>query len=507
VTSTPPDVLAARPEDGTSLAGIAAAVSALPFRGVLPSLRFATGACLAVTGLAGVMGHNTRYAWLAAIREDWTPIAPASAYLFVALGSLLMLAWSPTARRLSWALLVCAGAAALTHGILRPEAALMGRLSALMLLVTGFRTFAATRFFGLAAALDGLITGLSLTSMIGYAADFEPLYRFGFCQGLSFLESAAFLALGILFMLADLEYARLNLRARRLSAAIAMSALAAAISFRVTEAVLDSLGHGGFSSVFAGEFTAQTLALGTTNLISSFAIGASALLLSMRHENALAVERERRRRREAEAEIANLSRRLDAIYRAYGRVSHGLAQELHGLGAGLRQRAGDIEERAGAPALEDALAARLAALGDAEAVAGAGLVPEDVDLAALVRQAAAARGAAGGSVLSEQVRGTVRADRFLLSLAVGHVLDAIQGDPARRAGVVSVRLIRTGTEDIVRFSIGGQAGGRAPDPGALLQAERVASWHGGRFWSAADGGVASYSMALPVAAGDTTARR
>jgi hypothetical protein len=465
----------------------------IPFRGSLPGIRFAAGAVLFVTGLAGFFGLQTGLDWLVRGAEGWIEVCAISAYAFMACGALMMAAWSPIARQTCWILMCTVGFVSLLHHwsiwsgtSLGPLSALLGEddppmksVAAFLILVTGIRIWSATQSHQVAPLLDGIILGIAVASLLGYLSGFEPLYVSSVFGGISVLESIGFLAMGVLFLLADIEYARLNLRARRLPAALGIASFAAIVSLRISEAVLDSLGHRGFEGLLAGDVGVggAVLALGATNTLMSVSIGAAAMLLIVTYDTATAgARRESALRIRAEADLARVSRTLDAALNTLAGVEGPVGGPVHPI-----------------------------------------LDRSEVDLADLTDAVLATRGQGqrgGPRVLKARAAGRVFADRGWLAQALRQLIDEAVADTAGGIPLLSLRLDREHDRSIVRLSFGGttKTGPYAETPGAgstpngaddrsvshaLGLADAVARWHGGSFWVTTTGSASTFHIALP----------
>jgi len=461
------------------------------FRGSLPSLRFAAGAILFLTGLTGYFGLQTGTEWLARGAEDWIEICPLSAKSFMLFGALMMASWSRLAREACWMLMCAVGLASLLHHYalwsgtslgpldrwLDGDGASVKPVAAFLLLTTGIRIWAATKAHQVAPVLDGIILGVAVASLLGYLTGFQPLYASSIFGGISLLETLGFLAIGLLFLLADVEYARLNDRVRRLPAALGIASFAATVSLRVSEAVLDSLGSRGFEALLDGQISVQAMALGATNTLMSVSIGAAAMFLIMTYDTT---------RRTASVEAAHRRRAEADLTR--------VAQGLDGLLTRAAEGAATAPDTLGSPSLR----------------------PQQVDVAPLAEEIVHAcdlrRG--GVRVLTNRAAGRVEADPVWLGQAIRQMLCAAANGSAGHTPLVSMRLDREPGRDVVRMAFGGAVpnGPFPPPPGeggnpgytedhpvahALGLADAVARWHRGSFWVTSNGHASTLHLALP----------
>jgi hypothetical protein len=188
-----------------------------PFRGRLPQIRRATGTIVAAIGSLALVGLWFDLPWLAA---GWTRDQPMSGGLagaMTVLGALMMLARSRPARIASWIFAIAAGAVLMRtwHFLPMPDGEHPGEpalhLGALLLLLTGVRTFFAPQALSITATIDGVLLGVSGAALLGHVLGFTPLYADNpAVSGLPLPAALQFLAIGILFWIADLEYARLD---------------------------------------------------------------------------------------------------------------------------------------------------------------------------------------------------------------------------------------------------------------------------------------------------------
>lgn len=480
-----------------------------PFRGALPTIRFATGSVFVVVGLAAITGLSTGNYWLAGGATHWVPMDMVSASVFMLLGAIMMISRSNLARETSWVLMLAIGAvpfiqyfASDASGIVEPGGGLAGpwlrALPAFLFILTGLRIYAATRAPILAPLLDGVILGLSLPALLGYLSGFAPLYDSSVFGGISALEALGFSMLGVLFLLADLEYARLDMRAWKLSAAIGVSALAATTSLRVTEAMLDSFGRSGLQGMVAGRFTPEVGALATTNLLMALSIGAAAMLLLISRDNTQIARREAEGRRQSRGDFARTSDQLGSAFDELARLAAGLAEDIvrpaMRLGASADRLREELASGRTGPAAESAceiahearglvLRAEILRLDDRPPPAD--FNPEIVDfaeiIAGVVAQNRTTMRGRRNRVLTEHAGGAIEADRTRLQqalhLMLGHALEATHDCTP----LISVRLDLTGEAAMIRmsFSSGGECSG-TPQP-AFALVRRIAAWHGGDF--------------------------
>ncbi len=238
---------------------------------------------------------------------------PPSAVVFILFGGLLMISWSRISREISWVLLMAIGAAALLSGSSEPVALVDGRaeppgilpldrISALMLFLTGLRIFSATRIPYLAPTLDGVIFGISLICLLGCSVGIDSLHHFGALGALSWLESLGFAVLSAMFLYADVEYARLNERARRLAVALGAAAFAATVSIRLADAIFASAGLDGFLAILGGQASHDVAVLAVLYLLVSLTIAAAVIFLMGYADNPNRLRRLRNAARLAEIE-------------------------------------------------------------------------------------------------------------------------------------------------------------------------------------------------------------
>lgn len=459
------------------------------FLGSLPSLRFATGSILFLTGLAGFFGLKTGQDWLSRGAAHWIEICPLSAQAFMAFGALMMASWSRAARETCWILMCIVGAASLLHhyavwsgtslgpleGWLGEDRPAMKPVAAFLLLVTGVRIWAATRAHQVAPVLDGIILGIAVASLLGYVTGFRPLYSSSLFGGLSYLETIGFLTIGGLFLLADIEYARLNLRVRRLPAALGIASFAATVSLRISEAVLDSLGRDGFEVLLTGQISVQAMALGATNTLMSIAIGAAAMFLIMTYDSTTrAAAQDAAQRRRAESDLVRVAGGLDGLLADAATRGPGTALPAPPLYRSRTEVAGLAEE-----------------------------VIKTSDLAERRLR-----------VLTNRAAGHVHADPTWLAQALHQMFSAAANGAAGYTPLVSMRLDREPGRRVVRMAFGGAI---APGPfraaehegdsagctedrpvaHALGIADAVARWHGGGFWATSNGHASTLHLAVP----------
>jgi hypothetical protein len=134
------------------------------------------------------------------------------------LGALMMLAQSRRARTASWIFAIAAGAVLAPRWHVLPipvgerPSEPMLNLGALLLLLTGVRTFFAPQVLTITATIDGVMLGVSGAALLGHVFGVATLHADNLAMsGLPVPATLQFLAIGILFWIADLEYARLDL--------------------------------------------------------------------------------------------------------------------------------------------------------------------------------------------------------------------------------------------------------------------------------------------------------
>ena len=295
-----------------------------PFQGSLPTIRFATGSVFVILGLSAVTGLSTGQDWLARGAADWIPMDMISALVFLLFGGIMMISRSNLAREASWVLMLAIGALSWGSTILqacrsrqyRPEPdrrlaspgpgrpLLHNRAQDLLRHPkTGSRTRAGRG--------DSRPLGPGARRLHGRLF---PLYQSSIFHGISAIEALGFSVLGALFLLADIEYARLDMRAWKLPAALGVSALAATTSIRVTEAVLDGFGRSGLQGLLSGQVSPEIVALAATNVLMAFSIGTAAMLLLISRDSTHIARRETERRRLIQADFARTTDQLAAAH-------------------------------------------------------------------------------------------------------------------------------------------------------------------------------------------------
>lgn len=500
----------------------------VPFRGALPTIRFATGSVFVILGLAAVTGLSTGQHWLAQGAEHWVPMDMAGALVFLLFGAIMMISRSNIAREASWVLMLAIGLASFAqHYAAGWPAALdagtgepgpwLRPVPAFLFVITGLRIYAATRRAALAPLLDGVILGLAVPALLGYLTGFAPLYESSVFRGISAIEAIGFSALGALFLLADIEYARLDMRAWKLPAAIGVSALAATTSIRVTEAVLDSFGRSGLQGIVSGSFSPEVSALAATNLLMALSIGAAAMFLLISRDTTQIARRESDARRLSQADFARTGTQLAETYdasaataaRLHEEVSRPLAElarSVERLGAeldsGRTGAAGETAQGIGREARR--MARRTADLGcfdpaRPEDFAPGPLAFQDMIAAVIALNRPRIR-ARRNRVLTEHADGVVHADRTRLQLALhlmlGHALDATRDCTP----LISVRLDRAEGETILRMCFSAGCGDEVRPEPAFALVRQIAAWHGGSFDSTQAGRSRIMELRLPAAA-------
>lgn len=496
-----------------------------PFRGLLPTIRFATGSVFVILGLAALTGLSTGQDWLARGAADWVPMDMVSALVFLLFGSIMMISRSNLAREASWVLMLAIGSLSLVQGYIAgwsgdadPALSQTGHwlrpVPAFLFFITGIRIYCATRRAALAPVLDGVILGLAVPALLGYMANFAPLYQSSIFHGISVIEALGFSVLGALFLLADIEYARLDMRAWKLPAALGVSALAATTSIRVTEAVLDGFGRSGLQGLLSGQVSPEVVALATTNLLMALSIGTAAMLLLVSRDSTQIARRETERRRLVQTDFARTSDQLAAAHEHFAAIGARLNDDLGDPAARLGRSADrlriEIESGRTGPAGETAreigrearlLAFHAVRLDSLQPEAPPDFTPETLAfeeiVADIVAQNRTAMRSRGNRVLTEHADGKVRADRTrlrqALHLMLAHALDATRDSTP----LISIRLDRARSESVVRMSFSAGTENEAPDAPAFALVRRIADWHGGSFASTKVGRSRIMELKLP----------
>ena len=496
-----------------------------PFQGSLPTIRFATGSVFVILGLSAVTGLSTGQDWLARGAADWIPMDMVSALVFLLFGGIMMISRSNLAREASWVLMLAIGALSLgqhylagwtgaDNTALSQTGAWLRPVPAVLFFITGLRIYFATRKPALAPVLDGVILGLSVPALVGYMAGFSPLYQSSIFHGISVIEALGFSVLGALFLLADIEYARLDMRAWKLPAALGVSALAATTSIRVTEAVLDGFGRSGLQGLLSGQVSPEIVALAATNVLMAFSIGTAAMLLLISRDSTHIARRETERRRLIQADFARTTDQLaaahDRLAAMEARIDGDLGDPAARLGRSADQLVLELESGRTGPATATAreigrdarrLAFHAARIASDQTGPPTDFAPEtlafEAIVAAIIAQNRTAIRARGNRVLTEHADGTVRADptrlQQALHLMLAHALDATRDSTP----LISIRLDRTDTTSVVRMAFSAGNENEALDVPAFELVRRIADWHGGSFANTKVGRSRIMELKLP----------